>query len=374
MAAPVIAATTAYGAVASTHTVTLPLGTVSGDLLVAHGVTWGGTLGATLQDEAGWTTVEHQGHSSDGDAIVWAKIYAGEGNPTFDTNASVNTAIRLMRITGAAALIAEAINVSLSAESNLQNPVAPAVTTTVADCLVLYAILDTWGESDTKTIPAGTASVGNADQGDAAYNIAQKDQASAGSSGTGTFTGVSGNNEFAAITIAIAPPVAADPTLTADQGSYTLTGQAATLSRQVRLTAEQGSYALTGQDADTAPAFKIAADQGSYVLTGQDAATRKGSTLLAGQGAYLLTGQDVTFIAPAPPVVVPEAVGGGGGAPRFRPDTEREERHRRDDRHLRRTVEIAATGRVVSPDLMLDESEQAEQDKALAVVLIGLLQ
>lgn len=88
-------------------------------------------------------------------------------------------------------------------------------------------------------------------------------------------------------------------TLTADQGSYALTGQDVALLRGLLLSAAQGSYALTGQDATLTytplGAFSLTADQGNYTLTGQSASLLWGPVLAAGQGSYTLNGQDATL-------------------------------------------------------------------------------
>lgn len=86
----------------------------------------------------------------------------------------------------------------------------------------------------------------------------------------------------------------------ADQGSYALTGQAAGLAKGILLTADQGSYALSGQAANFSLAYLLAAAQGSYTLTGQSAGTLYSPLLAAAQGSYALTGQDATLTyAPA---------------------------------------------------------------------------
>jgi hypothetical protein len=85
------------------------------------------------------------------------------------------------------------------------------------------------------------------------------------------------------------------------------------------LTAEYGTYALSGQDAAlSGSSYALAADYGTYALSGQDAGLSEGGTdtpapfphlgLLGGlgflgytltveQGEYLLTGQDAAFVA-----------------------------------------------------------------------------
>lgn len=90
---------------------------------------------------------------------------------------------------------------------------------------------------------------------------------------------------------------ATDFPITADSGSFALTGQTAGLFATRLLTASQGSYSLTGQDAtlqkDTPGAFTMPADSGSYSWTGSDALGDY--AMNAGSGSYALTGQDVTF-------------------------------------------------------------------------------
>lgn len=84
-------------------------------------------------------------------------------------------------------------------------------------------------------------------------------------------------------------------TLTAAQGSFTLTGQAATLSRTRALAASQGSFALSGQAATLKRALNVAAAQGSFTLTGQAASFNLGHTIVAAQGSFTLSGQTATF-------------------------------------------------------------------------------
>jgi hypothetical protein len=90
-------------------------------------------------------------------------------------------------------------------------------------------------------------------------------------------------------------------TLTAAQGSFSLSGQASTLQAARLLTAAQGSFTLTGQAATLKAARLLTAAQGSYTLTGQDATlTYTGAatyTLVAAQGSFALTGQAATLKA-----------------------------------------------------------------------------
>jgi hypothetical protein len=105
-------------------------------------------------------------------------------------------------------------------------------------------------------------------------------------------------------------------TITADQGSFTYTGQAANLVYGKFISAEQGSLTLAGQAANLLKGFVLSAeqgsysligsaalidiemdvDQGSYTLNGQAANLLKGFRITADQGSYTLTGQDANLV------------------------------------------------------------------------------
>jgi hypothetical protein len=63
--------------------------------------------------------------------------------------------------------------------------------------------------------------------------------------------------------------------ITAEQGSYTLTGQAALFNKTLKLTSAQGSYSLTGQDVTFRLGKGLVATTGYYTLTGGSASLRK---------------------------------------------------------------------------------------------------
>lgn len=82
-------------------------------------------------------------------------------------------------------------------------------------------------------------------------------------------------------------------TLTCLAGSYTVSGQTATLLRSKSITAQAGSYAETGVDATLKVDKKLTAQAGSYSLSGQSATiTRTGGTtnytLTCQAGEYLI--------------------------------------------------------------------------------------
>lgn len=85
-------------------------------------------------------------------------------------------------------------------------------------------------------------------------------------------------------------------TLTADSGTFTLTGQAATLRATRLITAAAGSFALTGQTVGLRVARLLTAASGSYSLTGQSATLRIARRLAATLGTLALTGIDANLI------------------------------------------------------------------------------
>lgn len=84
-------------------------------------------------------------------------------------------------------------------------------------------------------------------------------------------------------------------TITAEAGSYALTGVAAAIVKGYNLSAEAGSYTLTGYDASLIKGYVLTADAGSYSVTGFDANIVKGYALNAESGSYLLSGSDATI-------------------------------------------------------------------------------
>lgn len=84
-------------------------------------------------------------------------------------------------------------------------------------------------------------------------------------------------------------------TLTADSGSFALTGTAASLLAGRKLTADAGSFTLTGTGANTLFGRKLTAEAASFALTGADAALKAGRLLSAEAGSFALTGTDATL-------------------------------------------------------------------------------
>jgi hypothetical protein len=83
----------------------------------------------------------------------------------------------------------------------------------------------------------------------------------------------------------------------ADVGDYVLTGQTSTLTAQRHLTADEGQYVLTGNDATLSldiPAT-LTADTGEFSLVGQDVVLIRGYAIVSDEGTYSITPQEVNF-------------------------------------------------------------------------------
>lgn len=85
-------------------------------------------------------------------------------------------------------------------------------------------------------------------------------------------------------------------TLSAESGSYGITGQAVNLLAARKLSAASGSYTIAGQAANLRAARKLSAASGVYTLTGSDASLRKGFVMAAVAGVYAIVGQAVNLL------------------------------------------------------------------------------
>jgi Ca2+-binding RTX toxin-like protein len=84
-------------------------------------------------------------------------------------------------------------------------------------------------------------------------------------------------------------------TITAQAGTYSVTGQSATLLRSKLIVASNGSYAVTGQSATLLRSRLITASNGAYAINGQSVTITYGGgavnyLLVAQAGSYAVTG------------------------------------------------------------------------------------
>lgn len=93
-----------------------------------------------------------------------------------------------------------------------------------------------------------------------------------------------------------AATIVANRMVTADPGSYLVTGLSATLQLERTVIADPGSYAVTGAAATIVAGRMVTADPGSYIVTGQAATLQLERTIIADPGAYVVTGADASLI------------------------------------------------------------------------------
>ncbi|MGM5087520.1 hypothetical protein E0H64_17640 [Rhizobium leguminosarum bv. viciae] len=98
-------------------------------------------------------------------------------------------------------------------------------------------------------------------------------------------------------------PASAPVTLTADAGTFTLTGVSAALTRALMLQAAAGAFALMDNDAALTRALKLQATAGAFALTGNDAAFAKALKLQAAAGSFVLTDNDADLTTGIPDLV-----------------------------------------------------------------------
>jgi len=83
--------------------------------------------------------------------------------------------------------------------------------------------------------------------------------------------------------------------VTANNGTYAVTGQAADLSKTKVIFADNGSYALAGQTASLLKTRILTADNGAYAVTGQTASLLRSKVVTANNGVYTTTGIGATI-------------------------------------------------------------------------------
>jgi hypothetical protein len=182
----------------------------------------------------------------------------------------------------------------------------PSVTTTVDETLCVFiasrpndsastAAFGTISNANLTSIGAAGEAGTNSGHG-GGFVVEYGEKLTAGATGTTTATGPNTTN--AEMVIALKPPAAL--TISADPGSYSLTGAAATLLETFILSADPGSYSLTGVDASLIltgnTALVLSADPGSYSLSGADATLLETFILSADPGSYSLTGFAATLL------------------------------------------------------------------------------
>ena len=178
---------------------------------------------------------------------------------------------------------------------------APSITTTTANEFVVWCAgrdndsgTAQFGNpvnanliSPTEIAEAGTTS-GNGGGFTVGYGI----KATAGA--TGTTTGTVTSSAGASVTFSLqSAPTSFN--LTADKGTYSFTGNAATLARAAVLASSSGNFTETGNAAGLNRGFGLASSTGAFNEDGNNAALVVARLVTGSTGVFLFTGNAATF-------------------------------------------------------------------------------
>lgn len=289
-------------------TITAPSGITNGDLLVAvlH-IGDGSALPAlTVTPPSGWAAVTNSPSAIDKSdpyttAIhVFYKVASGEaGNYTF-SHSSADTEGYMYRLTGADTstpidVTPAASQCASGANGSVTNYAAITTVTNGAFVILCEAMWDSGAGSDTVTGSNPTIAVrrsgGNSWIGDGLQTTAGTTTARTRTNGNGPSTG-SINSPWASLVVPIRPATGGgNTTLTANTGTFAITGVATGLKRGLKTAGATGSYAITGQTAGLKTGRKVAANTGAVAITGQTANFLRTYLLAADTGSVLITGQ-----------------------------------------------------------------------------------
>lgn len=312
-------ATAASGNIALTE----PAGAADGDLMIAC-IAYRSNAAFTPPSGAGWTLIEQQNtgnttaasSASIASGAMWWKIRSGSAAGTWTRTGGDIALGRIIAYDGhdPSSPLNVHNSVTLAAGASTTSTLS-GITTTQANELIVAmgasARASSFASVDA-TDPATQSGTGNqtgaptagtwlerADSSsstgaDVALALFDGVRATAGATGNIIFnTNLTGRHALFAASFKLAPVAY---TLTADAGSFALTGVAAGLTVGRKLTAEAGSFALTGVAADLvydsgAGAYALTADAGSFALAGQAASLLVGRKIAASAGAFTLTGR-----------------------------------------------------------------------------------
>ncbi len=261
-------------------------GTISTPTNTGTGLTWNAIGSAVTQSR-----ISHH--------AWWAEATVTESiTVTFGVSATADSlAGSVRRVTGAD--VASPINSTVVTATGTDATPTVNVTPGASSDLIWGHVGN--GAARTFSVGSGyTASAINtlAGTGGTSANNSTEYKNATGTTSTAVDGSLSGAGDWAIKAFTIKEAAAgADYTLTADAGSFTLTGQAASLLASRNLTAAAGSFSLAGQAAGLLANRLLTAGQGSYTLSGQDASLLVNRLLTAESGTFTLTGQDASLLA-----------------------------------------------------------------------------
>ena len=188
---------------------------------------------------------------------------------------------------------------NVSREANIAgNEVHAGITPTRNGCWVFLCIANTANDnavtSPSTTSPGALSGAEKLSTGgsDCANHMACAQQTTAGATGNFTWAQTDGTTDSCVFDL-----LPAADALTAAQGSFSLTGQAASLAKSSQLVAESGSFALTGFAATLSKVYVFPAAHGAFSLSGIAAGLVASRKLTADQGTVTLTGIAAQLLA-----------------------------------------------------------------------------
>lgn len=206
MAAPVVQSYSGTSSSGGTVIVTAPASIADGDFLVFVASTDFTAAGdTTYTPPTGLTELfpyTRAGTGAGNGFQSWYKVASSESGSYILTESAVRpSAFSVTRIDGQHA--SDPVNGTIGTAVLSGEPVNPALTTTVDECLVLHPV--TWDESKTfSAAPSGDTGVGSVDISGHDQWIYKNAQASAGAHPAGTWD-ISAATRYVAATFAIAP-------------------------------------------------------------------------------------------------------------------------------------------------------------------------
>jgi hypothetical protein len=289
--------------------ITFTAPTLGNLLVVSVGRSATHTAGGAWSDPSGWNRIHDSGINVGNMAAAWWwKISDGTETSFTCTDTNEQGGLQVLFCQYAGPFAVSPFDVAAENAANLSSVVtsqSSGTTATTAQADALAVAMFAFDRSDTVD---GTRVYSNSFT-ESAFNDTSaarsgSSQARKVLSATGTvectFSCTDTGDEMYGSIAVFKKQVASGYTMTADQGSFTLTGNATGLTAQRKLTAEQGTFSLTGVSAGLLAARKLTAAQGAFTLTGIDASLiYSGSTyiLTADAGTFALTGNTAVLTA-----------------------------------------------------------------------------
>lgn len=283
-------------------TLTIHANTLAGDWCYLVVTNRDGTANPTVTDnDTGGNAWARIDAGATGQSVWAKKATAASASKTVTVGSAVGSCAFVCSVfRGVSALAVP--HLGIASESNASGDVSLAAVTPTRDGAWIVVVVsnrtnDITATACVATAPATIAQLGeklSTGGNDCSATLFAAEQATAGSTGTISWTQAAGANIGCRFWLLPAASIVAA------QGAYALSGQPASFPRNRVVAAAQGAYALAGQAATLvyvpAGAYVLTAAQGSYALSGQAASLLRARRIDAAHGAYALSGQALNLL------------------------------------------------------------------------------